>query len=287
MKYSKSMWVYTIPSILSFLFIVLIPAISGFYYSMTSWNGIASDPQFVGLSNYINIIKNDTEFLSSFLFTAKLASLAVVLINFVGFSLALLVNQEFKGKNVFRSIFFMPNLIGGILLGFTWNFIFTSIFSGIGKATGWTFFEGWLSTTTTGFWGLLIVMTWQMSGYMMIIYIAQLQSIPDSVVEASKIDGATSFNRLINITIPLMWPAFTIGLFLTVSNSFKLFDQNLTLTAGGPNNSTQMVALNIYRTAFGRNLYGEAQAKAVIFLVVVSIISLIQLYLTKRKEVEM
>ncbi len=287
MKYSKYTWLYTIPSIFSFIFIMLIPVLFGFYYSLTEWNGIADDITFVGFKNYTTILTNDPGFLKAFIFTTKFAIVAVVLINLLGFILALVVNQEFRGRNLFRSVFFMPNLIGGILLGFTWQFIFVNIFSAISKATGIAFLDGWLSTTETGFWGLVIVMVWQMSGYMMLIYIAQLQSIPDSVVEASMIDGATPFQRLTKITMPLMWPAFSIGLFLTLSNSFKLFDQNFTLTNGGPNLSTQMVALNIYNTAFTKNLYGEAQAKAIVFLIVVSMITLTQLYITKRKEVEM
>ncbi len=287
MKYSKFVWLYTIPSLFAFLVVMFIPMLTGIYYSMTEWNGISDTQPYVGFSNYVKVLTNDPEFLQAFLFTAKFAVVSVILINLLGFVLALVVNQEFRGRNIFRSIFFMPNLIGGVLLGFAWLFIFTSIFSAISDATGIGWLDGWLSTTTTGFWGLVIVMVWQMSGYMMIIYIAQLQSIPDSVVEASKIDGATSIQRLFKITVPLMWPAFTIGLFLTMSNSFKLFDQNFVLTNGGPNNSTQMVALNIYKTAFSKNLYGEAQAKAVIFLIVVSAITLLQLYLTKSKEVEM
>lgn len=287
MKRSKLRWLFTIPSIFSFFVVLLIPMLVGFYYSFTDWNGIEDSAKFVGLDNYIKILTTDTGFLSSFIFTAKFAIITVILVNIIGFALAFMVNQNFKGRNLFRSIFFMPNLIGGILLGFTWNFIFTSIFSAISKATGIQFLDGWLSNTQTGFWGLVIVVVWQMAGYMMIIYLAQLQSIPDSLIEASHIDGAKRKDQMFKIIIPLMWPAFTIGLFLTLSNSFKLFDQNLALTNGGPNNSTEMLALNIYKTAFNVNLLGEAQAKAMIFLVVVTLITVSQLYITKKKEVEM
>lgn len=181
----------------------------------------------------------------------------------------------------------MPNLIGGILLGFTWQFILVQVFDAIGKKLGFAWMQGWLSTSTTGFIGLLIVVTWQLAGYMMIIYIAQIQNISDSIIEASKIDGANAFYRLKAITLPLVMPAFTIGLFLTISNSFKLFDQNIALTSGGPANSTQMLALNIYNTAFLEGNFGIAQAKAVIFLIVVAAISLTQLKISKSKEVEM
>lgn len=186
-----------------------------------------------------------------------------------------------------RGVFFMPNLIGGILLGFTWQFIFVQVFTTIGKNFNIPFLLGWLSNTETGFIGLLIVETWQLSGYMMIIYIAQLQSIPDSVLEAASLDGATGFTKLKSIIMPLMMPAFTIGLFLSISNTFKLFDQNVALTNGGPANSTQMISLNIYNTAFQEKNFGLAQSKAMIFLVVVAVISIVQLSITKSKEVEL
>ena len=206
--------------------------------------------------------------------------------NLIGFLLATLVTQRIKGVNFLRGIFFMPNLIGGILLGFTWQFIFVQVFEAIGKKLGILWLRGWLTDQRTGFLGLLIVVTWQLSGYMMMIYIAQLQNIPEDVLEAAELDNAVGWNRMRYIILPLMMPAFTIGLFLSISNAFKLFDQNLSLTAGGPVNSTQMLALNIYTTAFGENRFGLAQAKAVIFMIVVMAISVIQLSITKRREVE-
>ena len=180
----------------------------------------------------------------------------------------------------------MPNWIGGILLGFTWQFIFVQVFEAIGEKLQIGWLQGWLTNQKTGFIGLLIVVTWQLSGYMMMIYIAQIQNIPDSVLEAAQIDGAIGWNKLKSIILPLMMPAFTIGLFLSISNAFKLFDQNISLTGGGPVNSTQMLALNIYNTAFGENRFGLAQSKAVIFMIVVMVISIIQLTITKKKEVE-
>ncbi len=164
MKYSKLTWLFTLPSLLAFIIVMFIPMLTGFYYSMTEWNGISETQPYVGFSNYVKVLTNDPEFIQSFIFTAKFAVISVILINLLGFFLALIVNQEFKGRNVYRSIFFMPNLIGGVLLGFAWLFIFTSIFSAISKATGIGWLDGWLSTTTTGFWGLVIVMVWQMSG---------------------------------------------------------------------------------------------------------------------------
>lgn len=279
-------WLFIFPALFAFVLVVLIPAVKGFYYSFTNWNGIGKNAAFVGFSNYIGLLK-DTRFWDSFLFTFAFAICAVVCINVVGFGLALLVTSRIKGSNIARTVFFMPNLIGGILLGFTWQFIFVSIFEALGKATGFTWLQGWLSDQKTGFIGMLIVLTWQLAGYMMIIYIAQLESIPDSYVEAAKIDGATSFQTFMKIKLPLVAPAFTIGLFLSISDSFKMFDQNLALTAGGPGSSTEMIALNIYNTAFKESKLGVAQSKAVVFLIVVVAISLTQLYISKRKEVEM
>jgi len=288
MKRSK-LWfgVFVFPILFAFLIVVIIPMLMGIYYSFTDWNGIVNDANVVGFSNYIEVLKNDKEFVSSFKFTAKFALVSVFTINIIGFGLALLVTRNSKLNNMLRSIFFMPNLIGGLILGFVWQFIFKKAFESIGGILGWSFLEGWLSTTSTGFWGLVILMSWQLSGYMMIIYIAALQSIPESLKEAAKIDGANAWQRLKNITIPLVAPAFTVGLFLTLSNSFKLYDQNLSLTGGNPYNSTQMLAMNIYDTAFVLDKYGLAQAKAVIFLISVAVITLTQIYYSKKREVEM
>lgn len=288
MKNSKLwFWTFVGPIVFAFSVVVIIPMFIGFYYSFTDWNGIVNDANWVGIKNYIEIFKNDGQMLDSFKFTVKFAIASVIMINFIGFGLALLVTNGRKSNNVLRSIFFMPNLIGGLILGFIWQFIFTKAFDTIGTKLGWSFLEGWLSTSTTGFWGLVILMSWQMSGYMMIIYIAALQNIPESLIEAAKIDGANAYHRLKNITVPLVMPAFTVGVFLTLSNSFKLYDQNLSLTGGGPYHSTEMLAMNIYKTAFTYNKLGLAQAKAVIFLITVAVITLTQMYFSKKKEVEM
>ena len=288
MKNSKLwFWTFVGPIVFAFSVVVIIPMFIGFYYSFTDWNGIVNDANWVGIKNYIEIFKNDGQMLDSFKFTVKFAIASVIMINFIGFGLALLVTNGRKSNNVLRSIFFMPNLIGGLILGFIWQFIFTKAFDAIGTKLSWSFLEGWLSTSTTGFWGLVILMSWQMSGYMMIIYIAALQNIPESLIEAAKIDGANAYHRLKNITVPLVMPAFTVGVFLTLSNSFKLYDQNLSLTGGGPYHSTEMLAMNIYKTAFTYNKLGLAQAKAVIFLITVAVITLTQMYFSKKKEVEM
>lgn len=288
MKQSK-LWfaLFVGPCLFAFLLVVVIPMFMGIYYSFTDWNGIGNTAHWVGMKNYLQILTNDPGFLNAFLFTAKFAAISVVTINLMGFGLALLATRGLKGSHFMRSIFFMPNLIGGLILGFVWQFIFIKAFDGAGKMLGLDFLQGWLSSTSTGFWGLAILMSWQLAGYMMIIYIAALESIPESLNEAAHIDGATAWQRLRHITIPLVAPAFTVGMFLSLSNTFKLFDQNLALTAGGPYDSTQMLALNIYKSAFVFNKLGLAQAKAVVFLLAVAAITLTQIYYSKKREVEM
>lgn len=286
MKQSKvGFWLFLLPSLLAFVLVVLVPAIWGLGYSLTDWNGVPGQKvNFVGLANYKAIFVGDSDFLHSFLFTTLFSVCSVICINVVGFALALLVTSKVKCSTLMRTVFFMPNLIGGILLGFIWKFIFKQGFEAISKITHIQGFSGWLSDTTTSFWGLLILIIWQLSGYMMIIYIAYIQSISNDLIEASQIDGANYFQRLRKIVMPLVRPAFTIGMFLSLSTCFKLYDQNLALTNGGPFNSTEMLALNIYNTAFKFNDLGLAQAKAVIFLIVVASIGLIQLSYNKKKE---
>ena len=285
-KSKKGFFLFMAPALVAFTLVQLIPTVMGIGYSFTDWNGISKAKHFVGVQNYITILTSDLSFRNAFIFTFLFSVCAVIAVNLIGFALAILVTQRVKGVNLLRGIFFMPNLIGGILLGFTWQFIFVQVFEAIGKKLGILWLRGWLTDQRTGFLGLLIVVTWQLSGYMMMIYIAQLQNIPEDVLEAAELDNAVGWNRMRYIILPLMMPAFTIGLFLSISNAFKLFDQNLSLTGGGPVNSTQMLALNIYTTAFGENRFGLAQAKAVIFMIVVMAISIIQLSITKRREVE-
>lgn len=278
-------WLCLAPVLIAFALVVLVPLIMGIYYSFTDWNGISSNISFIGIENYINAFKDET-FRHSFWFTAKFTIVSVVVLNIMGFGLALLVTQKIKTSGVLKTIFFMPNLIGGLILGFIWQFIFQEVFASIGKAIGSDAFYGWLSNEKTGFWGLVILMSWQMAGYLMIIYISGIQSISTEVIEAAKIDGATSLQRLKGIIIPLVRPAMTVSIFLTLSNSFKLYDQNLSLTAGGPGNATQMIAMNILKTGQKFNDMGQAQAKAIILLLVVGSISLVQVYFSKRGEVE-
>jgi raffinose/stachyose/melibiose transport system permease protein len=274
------------PVLAAFAVIVVVPFLWGIYFSLTRWNGIVkSEVAWRGPQNFIELLSDQT-FLQSFWFTAKFTVVAVILINLIGFLLALLVTQPLRSSNGLRTVFFMPNLIGGLILGFVWQFIFVKVFASIGDITGIQALKGWLATPETGFWGLEILMCWQMSGYVMIIYIAALLSIPRELIESAEIDGASTLARIRHITIPLVMPAFTVSLFLMLSNSFKLYDQNLSLTGGGPFRATEMLAMNIYNTAFVFDRMGMAQAKAVVFFIIVAGISLLQVRSTKRREVE-
>ncbi|MGP1618112.1 carbohydrate ABC transporter permease [Peptostreptococcus stomatis] len=278
-------WLFLAPVLIALIMVVVIPLLYGVYYSFTNWDGI-NTPVFAGITNYIQLL-GDEGFRNALWFTTKFAVVSIVLINAIGLGLALLVTQKLKGSNLMRTVFFMPNLIGGLILGFIWQFVFIQGFDAIGQAVGTQALQGWLSTTRTGFWGLVILTAWQMSGYIMIIYIAHLEGIPEDLVEAAQIDGANVFQRFRHIIFPLVAPAFTVSMFLTLSNSFKLYDQNLSLTGGAPYNSTQMVAMNIYNTAFLENKMAYAQSKALIFFIIIAVISLTQVYYNKKREVEM
>ncbi|MGG3449810.1 carbohydrate ABC transporter permease [Domibacillus aminovorans] len=280
-----SFWLFLSPVIIGLGLVVLIPLIYGFYYSFTNWNGV-NQAEFIGLKNYVDIF-SDQEFRHSLWFTFKFSFVSVIVINIMGLGLAMLVTSYIKSKNILRTVFFMPNLIGGLILGFIWQFVFTKVFDAIGRMTGIEWMQGWLSDTQTGFWGLVILMSWQMAGYIMIIYIAYLENVPKDLLEAAEIDGANAMQRFRHITFPLVAPAFTVSLFLTLSHAFKIYDQNLSLTNGGPFNSTTMVSMDIVNTAFQMNQMASAQAKAVIFFIIVAVISLTQVYINKKREVEM
>ena len=269
-----------------FCAVVILPFLYGFYLTLTDWDGVSKVKNIVGVQNYISVFK-DTAFWSSMGLTLKYVVLSVILVNAVAFLLAYALTNGIKGQKFFRAGFFTPNLIGGVVLGFIWQFVFIQGFDAIGQAVGTEALQGWLSTTRTGFWGLVILTAWQMSGYIMIIYIAHLEGIPEDLIEAAQIDGANVFQRFRHIIFPLVAPAFTVSMFLTLSNSFKLYDQNLSLTGGAPYNSTQMVAMNIYNTAFLENKMAYAQSKALVFFIIIAVISLTQVYYNKKREVEM
>lgn len=275
------------PAVLFFTLITIIPFLMGMYYSFTDWNGVSGNVSWVGIDNFKAIFTNDPDFWSSFWFTVRFTLLGVVLTNVVGFFLAYLLTKPLKTRNMLRTIFFMPNVIGGLLLGFIWQFIFIKGFATMGDITGWSFFNlPWLGDATTGFWAIVMVFVWQSSGYLMVIYIASLSNVSKEVLEAAEIDGASRMQVLRSIIVPLIMPAVTIGLFLAISWSFKMFDLNLSLTKGGPFKSTESVAMNIYNEAFLNNRYGLGTAKALLFFLIVAIITVIQVRVTKSKEVE-
>ena len=269
--------IFVLPTLLAFAVAFMVPFIMGIYLSFCDFTTV-TNAKFVGISNYVKAFTNP-DFLKALWFTVKFAVLAVVTINICGFALALMLTQNIRGRNIFRTIFFMPNLIGGIVLGYIWQ----SMINGVLAKFGVTM----LLDPKYGYWGLIILMNWQLIGYIMIIYIAGLQNVSTDVLEAAKIDGANAWQTLTKVKIPMVMPSITICLFLTISNSFKMFDQNLALTGGGPSNKTTMLALDIYNTFYGKvGFEGVGQAKAVVFFVIVAGIAMSQLVLTRKKEVE-
>lgn len=278
-----SFWLFIAPSLISLILVVGIPFIMGIYYTFTNWNGANPNYNFVGLQNYIGLFK-DTQFIYSFKITIVYTAVSVITINLIGFGLAYMVTRNLKTKNLLRTGFFMPNLIGGLILGFIWQFIFNSVFTAAGSAMGSNFLStSLLQERNTAILAMIIVSSWQYAGYIMVVYVAALENVPKDLVEASYIDGATSRQSIRYITIPMIYPAITVGLFLTLANSFKMFDLNFSLS---PLKTTEMLALNIYKEAFVSNNMGVGQAKAVIFFILVTIISLTQVYITKKREVE-
>ena len=269
--------IFALPTMVAFTLGFIIPFIMGIYLSFCEFTTI-TDAKFVGLENYIRIF-TDTTFTHALWYTALFTIVSVLSINVLAFAIAMLLTKGIRGTNVFRTVFFMPNLIGGIVLGYIWQILLNGILENFGKTLTYS--------SSYGFWGLVILMCWQQIGYMMIIYIAGIQNIPGELIEAAKIDGATSSQVLRHVTIPMVMPSITICTFLTLTNSFKLFDQNLALTAGEPSNNSQMLALNIYETFYNRTGWeGAGQAKAVIFFIIVSIITMTQNKLTRSKEVQ-
>lgn len=277
-SYKKYSALFLLPTLLAFTIAFALPFVAGFLLAFAKFTTV-TDAEFVGISNYIKAFADDKTFLNSLMFTVKFAFLTVITINVFAFLLALILTKSVPATKVFRTIFFMPNLIGGIVLGYIWQVIINGVLLKYNYSI--------TSDPKFGFFGLVILMNWQMIGYTMIIYIAGIQNISGDILESAEVDGAGSVMKLRKIIIPSVMPSITICLFLTITNSFKLFDQNLALTAGAPADKTQMLALNIYNTFYARNGYeGVGQAKAVIFFIIVALIALIQLWLTRRKEVE-
>ena len=277
-KAIKRYWpIFVLPTFLAFILGFIAPFIMGIYLSFCKFTTV-TDAKFIGFSNYLKIF-TDPSFVHALWYTALFTVVSVILINVLAFTVALLLTKGFKGTNVLRTVYFMPNLIGGIILGYIWQLLLNGIL---------LYFNRTLTYSSTyGFWGLIVLMCWQQVGYMMIIYIAGIQNISGDLIEAAKIDGANSRQILRNVTIPMVMPSITICTFLTLTNSFKLFDQNLALTNGEPSKMSEMLALNIYNTFYGRTGWeGVGQAKAVVFFILVAIIALAQNKLTRRKEVQ-
>ena len=280
-------WFFLLPMVSAFAVGFVWPFLQGIYLSFCDFR-LISDAKWVGLKNYISVFQ-DTNFMRSFGYTAVFAVVSLAIINVLAFMVAYVLTLEIKGSNIFRTVFFMPNLIGGIVLGYIWSMIFDGILSQLDTSI--------LQESTWGFWGLIILLCWQQIGYMMIIYIAGLQSVPGDMLEAAKIDGASGAQTLFRVIIPNVMPSITICTFLSLTNGFKLFDQNLALTGGQPFiiqpdgsaiKTTEMLALNIYSTFYGQGTSapGYAQAKAVIFFILVAALGLLQLSFTRKREVQ-
>lgn len=272
--------VFVLPTLAAFCVGFIWPFIQGIYLSFCQFITV-DNAKFIGISNYVKAL-TDSTFKDSFWFTVSFAVVSTLLINGIAFAIALALTKEIKGTNIFRTVFFMPNLIGGIVLGYIWQILINCVLSNVAQPL-------LALNSTAGYWGIIILMCWQQIGYMMIIYIAGLQNVPTDLIEAASIDGANAIQTLVRVKLPMLMSSFTICLFLTITNSFKLFDQNLALTGGEPAHATEMLALNIYNTFYSRagaSWKGIGQAKAVIFFILVVVISLTQLYATRSKEVQ-
>ena len=274
--------IFVLPTLIAFTIGFIVPFVYGIFLSFCKFTTVV-DWKWVGFSNYLKIFfvngELDTTFIHSLWYTALFTIVSVIIINLVSFAIAMALTKGIKGTNVFRTVFFMPNLIGGIVLSYIWLMLFNSVLANFSKTI--------VSTEWYAFWGLIIVVCWQQIGYMMIIYVAGIQNIPGELIEAAKIDGANELQVLKKVTIPMLMPTITVCIFLTLTNGFKLFDQNLALTGGNPGKMSQLLALNIYDTMYGTTGWqGVGQAKAVIFFILVALISLAQNKLTTSKEVQ-
>lgn len=282
----KDVFTFAVPGCLVFFLVVMLPFFYGFYLTLTDWNGISVVKNLVGFGNYVAVIK-DANFWKSMLLTLKYVAITVLWVNAIAFLIAYMLTNGIKGQNFFRSGFFTPNLIGGVVLGFIWQFVFSRILVEIGKKMGWELFsKSWLADPDKALWSLIVVSVWQLSGYMMLIYIAGFTSLSKDVLEAASIDGAAGYQRMKEIILPLMVPSFVICLFLTLSRSFMVYDVNLTLTGGEPYGSTKLVAMYVYDKAFNSRQYGLGQAEALVLFLVVACISALQIYVGKKKEIE-
>jgi len=297
MQGSLLFYLFLLPSVFAFCMVIIIPFFMGIYYSFTDWNAVSgTEVSWVGIKNYIAVF-TDTTFLHSFMITVVYAILNIVVLNICAFFMALLVTSNLKLKGLYRAGFFLPNLIGGLILGYIWQFIFNNAIPSLGGAIGFTWLKDnlFLADRNMALLAIVVVGTWQYAGYIMMIYVASIQGIPSSLIEAGEIDGVNYFQQLRHIVFPLVAPAFTVSMFLTLVNSFKQFDVNFALTAGGPSGmfmgkaimTNEFLALNIYQTAFAYRQLAQGQSKAIIFFIVLAVISLIQVRANKKREIEM
>ncbi|PNQ83309.1 carbohydrate ABC transporter permease [Paenibacillus polymyxa] len=279
---------FTAPALIFYAIFLLIPTISGMYYSFTDWNGLNPNYNFIGLGNFVESLKEDPDFLNSLWFTLKYVLVMIVLQNVLALVLAVLIESRTRSKGFFRTIFFMPNMISTIISAFMWTFVFSSVLPQIAEKTAIAFLgQSWLGDPKVSFFSIIIVSLWNGVGYMMIIYLAALQGVPQSLKEAAIIDGANAFQTLRSVTLPMITHAITICFFLTLNGAFKVYEVVYGLTGGGPGRSTQVITMNIYEEAFSNNFrYGYASAKSVILFAIVLIFTLIQLRVMKKREVE-
>lgn len=268
-----------------FSIVLVVPFVNGVYYTFTDWDGFETT-KLVGFSNYSKSFQDPT-FWSTLRFTALFVVVSLILVNVVAFGLALIVTSNLRSKNFLRTFFFVPNLVGGVVLGVIWQFIFNSALVALANKYNWELFkQSWLQDTNKAFWALIIVTVWQSSGYMMIVYITGLISIETDVLEASQIDGASPLRTLFTIKIPLMAQAFTIALFLTLRGGFMAYDVNVALTGGGPFRTTELISLHIFQDAFANGNFGTGQSKAVVMFLIVALAALVQVTISKRYEVQ-
>lgn len=277
---------FTGPTMIMFTIALLVPFSFGFYLTLMEMTSPVSPMEYTGIANYKKAI-NDTQFWDSMWLTVKYAVATILLVNVIGFALAYLVTSGIRKQNFFRTALFTPNLIGGLVLGYIWQFIFVQSLPSVGEKLGIELLRlGWLGDEYLAFWALVIVTIWQSAGYMMIIFIAGLISVPKDIIEASTIDGANGWQRLVKMTLPLMIPSFVVTLFLTLKNAFMVYDINFSLTGGGPYNSTEMVSMHVVQKAFLETNYGVGQAEAIILFVIVVVVTGLQVYFSKKMEVE-
>ena len=281
----KKFATFALVPLAAFLFVLIIPFVNGLIATFTDWDGFKST-KFVGFDNYI-LAFADERFWETLRFTLGFVVVSVLLVNLIGFLLALLVTIPMRGANVLRTAFFVPNLIGGVILGVIWQFIFDRALVNMSENFEWGIFQtSWLIEPSTAFWALIIVTTWQSAGYVMIIYVTGIMSIESDVLEAARIDGASPFRTLVSIKLPLMMQAFTISLFLTMRNAFMAYDVNLSLTNGGPYRSTELISMHVYTEAFDFGNFGTGQAKAVIMFIIIALAAITQVTISKRMEVQ-